>query len=160
MVLESACKSGYHEIEDAQDPTDLSSIGVAKWNRYVSPDGVRQDTAHSYLHPLLDDNQHPNLHLVLKRKVSRVIFDEHKRATAVECHNNGDNMTIIARKLVILAAGTFGTPQILERSGIGNAHLLKRLEIPLVSELNQVGEHYQVVPSATRLLALALWSFS
>lgn len=40
-----------------------------------------------------------------------------------------------SRKLVVLASGTLGTPQILERSGVGKASLLKELGIPVVSDL-------------------------
>ncbi|EPE31319.1 FAD/NAD(P)-binding protein [Glarea lozoyensis ATCC 20868] len=146
MIFESAARSGYDYIEDAQDPTELPSIGVAKWRRYASTDGVRQDTAHTYLHPLLDDNQHPNLHLALNTKVSRVIFDKYNCVIGVECYSDREILKVIATKRVILAAGTFGTPQILERSGIGSSRLLKSLAIPLVSELSQVGENYQDHP--------------
>jgi alcohol oxidase len=37
--------------------------------------------------------------------------------------------------LVVLASGTLGTPQILERSGVGKADLLRKLDIPVVSDL-------------------------
>ena len=44
-----------------------------------------------------------------------------------------------ARKCVVLSSGTLGTPQILERSGVGNAKLLKELDIKVVSDLPGVG---------------------
>lgn len=51
--------------------------------------------------------------------------------------------TIKAKKLVVVTAGALGTPQILERSGVGNPEILKKLNIPVVSDLPGVGENYQ-----------------
>ncbi len=44
-----------------------------------------------------------------------------------------------ARKYVVLSSGTLGTPQILERSGVGDAKLLKKLDLKVVSDLPGVG---------------------
>lgn len=49
----------------------------------------------------------------------------------------------MARKLVVVSAGALGTPQILERSGVGNPVILNKLGIPVVSDLPGVGENYQ-----------------
>lgn len=48
-----------------------------------------------------------------------------------------------ASKLVVVSAGALGTPQILERSGVGGAELLKKLNIPVVSDVPGVGDQYQ-----------------
>lgn len=45
-------------------------------------------------------------------------------------------------KLVVLAAGAFGSPAILERSGIGGSELLQSMDIPCRVELLGVGENY------------------
>jgi len=48
-----------------------------------------------------------------------------------------------ARERVVLSSGTLGTPQILERSGIGNSELLKKAGIKdIKSDLSGVGENY------------------
>ena len=49
----------------------------------------------------------------------------------------------MAKKLVVVTAGALGTPQILERSGVGSPEILKKLDIPVVSDLPGVGENYQ-----------------
>ena len=93
----------------------------------------------SYIHPLMADGSHTNLHLLVDTRVSRVLF-EGKRAVGVEY---GDGKIIHAKKMVVVSAGALGTPQILERSGVGNAELLKKLDIEVVSDLPGVGEEYQ-----------------
>ena len=49
----------------------------------------------------------------------------------------------LARKLVVVSAGAFGSPAILERSGIGDRSLLQSLGIDVVCDLPGVGENYQ-----------------
>ncbi|KAM0263150.1 hypothetical protein ACHAQJ_001303 [Trichoderma viride] len=142
---------GLPEIPDLQDFTSVG--GISRWLRYVSPDGKRQDTAHRYVHPLMASGEHPNLHLLVESNVSRVIF-EGNRAVGVEYLPNASyqpmtNLTqreptiIKAKKLVVVSAGALGTPLILERSGVGNAALLKKLEIPVIADVPGVGEEYQ-----------------
>jgi hypothetical protein len=78
---------------------------------------------------------------------------EGKRATGVQFVPNPDfqseialskpvPQTVKARKLVIVSAGALGTPQILERSGVGNKEILEKLDISCVADLPGVGENY------------------
>jgi choline dehydrogenase len=48
---------------------------------------------------------------------------------------------IFAKKEVIIAGGTFNSPQILKLSGIGPAKELKKFHIPVVKDLPGVGEN-------------------
>ncbi|KAL7800328.1 GMC oxidoreductase domain-containing protein [Trichoderma ceciliae] len=150
-ILAGAQAVGLPEIPDMQDFKTIG--GFSRWLRYVSPDGKRQDTAHRYVHPLMASGDYPNLHLLVQSKVSRVIF-EGNRAVGVEYVPNVSyqpvtNLTqrvpsiIRAKRLVVVSAGALGTPLILERSGVGNAKLLKKLDIPVVADLSGVGEEYQ-----------------
>ena len=43
----------------------------------------------------------------------------------------------------MLSSGTLGTPQILERSGVGSKDLMQKLDLKCVSDLPGVGEQYQ-----------------
>lgn len=111
-------------------------------------DGHRSDVAHNYLFPELKRNK--NLHLVVETKVKRVIF-EGKRASGVEIvanktlHPDADQtpITVKARKMVIVSAGSLSSPQILERSGIGGKEVLEKAGVPVVVDLPGVGENYQ-----------------
>jgi alcohol oxidase len=74
-----------------------------------------------------------------------------KRAVGVEftndpvtCPNMDQSLsTVRASKLVVVSAGAFGSPTILERSGIGAEAILKRCGIQQVVNLPGVGENYQ-----------------
>ena len=54
-----------------------------------------------------------------------------------------DVHSVRARKLVVVSAGTFGSPGILERSGVGRAEVLNKIGVPVKLELDGVGEGYQ-----------------
>lgn len=133
-----------------------SNNAVAPFLRYSSPDGRRQDAAHCYLHPLLQDGKHPNLHVLVETQVVRVLFDDNKRATGVEFVPNPNfhptvaplkhgtpPQSITARKLVVLSAGALATPGVLERSGVGNKDILAKAGIPLVADVPGVGAEYE-----------------
>ena len=87
-------------------------------------------------------------------RLSKIIIDtcyRGKRAVGVEyvkdtvIHPDVDqNINIVkATKLVVVSAGAFGSPQILERSGIGAKEVLERNGIEQIADLPGVGEKYQ-----------------
>ncbi len=143
----AAAKTGWPEVHDMQDLETVNAVGRAY--RYISPDGKRQDAATCYLHPLLGDGKHPNLHVLVQTQVERVLFDGN-RAVGVEYRPNpvfggsgSGTKTIKARRLVIASCGACGTPPLLERSGVGAPEILKAAGVPLVAELPGVGSGYE-----------------
>ena len=56
----------------------------------------------------------------------------------------GTTKPLVARasRLVVVSAGTFGSPAILERSGIGSKNVLSKNNIQQLVDLPGVGEHY------------------
>ena len=56
----------------------------------------------------------------------------------------GTTETLVARasRLVVLSAGAFGSPAVLERSGIGSKEILTKNNIQQLVDLPGVGEHY------------------
>lgn len=44
--------------------------------------------------------------------------------------------------MVVISAGTMGSPSILERSGVGSPDVLQRVGVPLISAVPGVGENY------------------
>lgn len=113
----------------------------------MSPlDGRRQDVGHRYLHPLLQSGGHQNLHVLVKNQVLRILFND-KRAVGVEYRpkvsGNNTTKTVSARKLVVASAGSFGSPLLLERSGIGNPEVLEKAGVPVTESLPGVGGNFQ-----------------
>ncbi|KAM7205180.1 GMC oxidoreductase domain containing protein [Naviculisporaceae sp. PSN 640] len=147
-------KAGQRVVEDAQA---FKEIGTQRALSYISPEGARQDTASGYILPRLKGDKHPNLHILVQHQVVRVLFDQTKRAVGVEFQANPlfqpdrENATraqsIKARRLVVLSSGALGTPQILERSGVGNTEILNKVGVNVLAHLPGVGEGYQDHPS-------------
>jgi alcohol oxidase len=44
---------------------------------------------------------------------------------------------------VVISSGALGTPQVLERSGVGNPEILKKVGVTVVADVPGVGENYQ-----------------
>ncbi|KAL9059382.1 MAG: hypothetical protein Q9162_001251 [Coniocarpon cinnabarinum] len=87
-----------------------------------------------------------NLKMLTETNVQRILFEGvegQKRAKAVEVIINEEKCTLEANKEVILAAGIFQSPKILELSGIGGKDLLDKHGIPVVVDNPNVGEHMQ-----------------
>ena len=111
--------------------------------------GRRWSASKAWLRPALG---RPNLTLITKAHTRRVIVEETggvKRATGVELTVEGQGQgTASARKAVILAAGSIGSPHILQLSGIGPRGLLGELGISAVHDMPGVGanlhDHLQI----------------
>jgi choline dehydrogenase len=99
--------------------------------------GRRQSAAQAFLKPA---RSRPNLTVITGVTIQRVLF-EGKRAVGVEGQRDGQPTIYRAARDVILSAGALHSPQILERSGIGDRERLTSIGIPLVQDHPQVGEH-------------------
>jgi 4-pyridoxate dehydrogenase len=101
--------------------------------------GKRCSAADAYLRPAL---RRKNLRVVVKALVSRVMFDG-DLASGVEYAKGGCNVTVRAKREVILAGGVINSPQLLMLSGIGHQDELQRLGIKVRSALKGVGKNLQ-----------------
>jgi choline dehydrogenase len=102
-------------------------------------DGLRWSTARGYLRPT---KGRANLRVVKHALVDRVTI-ENGRATGVSYSTRGISREAAARREVILAAGSVGSPTILQRSGIGPAGELKRHGISVIADRPGVGGNLQ-----------------
>jgi choline dehydrogenase-like flavoprotein len=92
-----------------------------------------------------------NLHVVTSALVEKILLDGKTTgviATGVSYIKDGTSHVATASKDVVLAAGVFNTPKLLELSGIGSASLLKSFGIPVVIDNENVGENLQDHPNA------------
>jgi len=103
-------------------------------------DGERCSAARAYLLPHLEARR--NLRVLTETRAQRILF-EGRRAVGVEVLRGGRRETLRARREVILAAGTFHSPQLLMLSGIGEGAALQRLGIDVVHDLPGVGRNLQ-----------------
>ncbi|KAJ0176360.1 hypothetical protein K1T71_007539 [Dendrolimus kikuchii] len=120
------------------DVNGISSIGVTQSVGYVYQ-GERMSSARAYLS---QDAVKATLKIAKLTYCTGVIIDETKTARGVILiqEPSVSNITVYARKHVILSAGTIGNPQILLSSGIGPADHLKEMGKPVLSDL-PVGEN-------------------
>jgi choline dehydrogenase len=101
--------------------------------------GRRCSSAVGYLRPA---RRRANLKTVTDAEVTRIRF-EARVAAGVEFLADGAPQVAKCRKEVVLCGGTFNSPKILELSGVGNAELLSKLGVAVVSNLPAVGEGLQ-----------------
>lgn len=88
-----------------------------------------------------------NYHLLVGYRVREVVFDKSLRATGVNIQareGSGANVSFVeANKEVVLAAGSFGSPVLLQRSGVGPKTLLESAGVEVKFELPGVGMNLQ-----------------
>jgi choline dehydrogenase-like flavoprotein len=90
-----------------------------------------------------------NLSILTGLMVDKVVT-ENGRAVGVRCvSKQRQSIEILVKREVVLAAGVFGSPAILQRSGIGDPEILKKAGIELVTELRGVGRNLQDHPTIT-----------
>lgn len=106
-------------------------------------DGRRVTSATAFLKGV----RRPNLHVIPEALVDRMIVED-GRAVGVVLQRGGRQERIGVRAEVILAAGVFGSPSILMRSGLGPGGDLAGLGIGVVRDMPEVGRNLADHPSA------------
>ena len=103
--------------------------------------GTRWNATKAFLRPI---EHRKNLTILTDAHVMQLktaVINEQKTATGVDILLSGKSKhSFYAKNEVLLAAGSIGSPQILQLSGIGPSWLSK-LNIPIVHELPGVGEN-------------------
>ncbi|SVB23077.1 uncharacterized protein METZ01_LOCUS175931 [marine metagenome] len=101
--------------------------------------GVRASASSAYIE---EAKKRSNLTILSGVLVKRVLLNN-KTATGVEYKRNGEIARVNANKEVILSAGSIGSPQLLQLSGIGPREVLRDAGVELQHELPGVGENLQ-----------------
>ena len=104
--------------------------------------GRRWSAADAFLGPALG---RPTLTVMTGATATRILF-ESGRAVGVEYQDEDGIHQIIADREVIVSAGTFGSPQLLQLSGVGPADHLSRLGLRVEVDLPGVGANLQDHP--------------
>jgi choline dehydrogenase len=136
VFLKGCDQAGYKRSDDFNG-AQFEGSGIYDVN---TRNGQRSSSSFEYLHPVLGRK---NLTVECEVLVQRVLFDSDKRATGVVIKQNGTTRTVTANREVILSAGAVDTPKLLQLSGVGDAALLAKHDIPLVQALPAVGQNLQ-----------------
>jgi len=105
--------------------------------------GVRWSATKAFLRPVMN---RPNLTVLTDANVRRILFTELRdepRATGVNVKIGNHLETFLTSREILLAAGSIGSPQLLQLSGVGARELLRTYDVPIVHELRGVGENLQ-----------------
>jgi choline dehydrogenase len=130
--INAAQQCGYPRNDDFNGPTQEG----AGYYQTTMRNGRRCSTAVAYLKPA---RGRANLAVVSDALASRLLFDG-RRAVGVEYFVGDQLRSARANAEVIVASGTFNSPQLLQLSGIGPAALLKSLGIAVIADMPGVGQ--------------------
>jgi choline dehydrogenase len=132
--IDATVAEGFSRVDDFNGPNP-SGVGGYPVNVV---DGVRQNNGLIYLTE--EVRNRPNLKISGDVLVDRVLFDQ-RQAVAVVTASGAE----IPAAEVILSGGSYGSPAILLRSGVGPAADLAEFGIDVVADL-PVGQHLQDQP--------------
>ncbi|KAL8715373.1 MAG: hypothetical protein Q9220_000706 [cf. Caloplaca sp. 1 TL-2023] len=128
------------------DPFSGEAIGGFSSPISVDPrTKTRSYAANTYL---ADAKGRQNLQILTGALVEKILLRDSKvdgayKATGVQATLQGSSRTFNARREIILAAGAFQTPKLLELSGIGGVDLLRSHNIDILIDNPNVGENLQ-----------------
>lgn len=133
--LDAAQQAGYALTEDYNG---FRQEGFGRMDMTVRS-GTRCSAAKAYLYPA---RKRQNLRVIQHALATRVLFDG-QRAVGVEYEQGGKLHQVRAAREVILSGGSINSVQLLKLSGIGPAHELAALGIPVLSDRAGVGANLQ-----------------
>ena len=133
--LNAAVEAGFSRTDDVNG---YKQEGFALFDRNIRK-GKRLSAARAYLHPVM---KRKNLKVRTRMFTSKIIF-EGKKAVGVQTTNRfGKNETIYGKEIIV-CAGAFNSPHLLQISGVGGSEHLKGIDVPVVHDLPGVGENLQ-----------------
>ncbi len=130
-----AARAAGHPENDDYNGASQDGFGYYQVNQ---KDGRRVSAAAAYLDPV---RKRANLTILTGAQASRILL-EGRRATGVELRQRGQTRQLRASAEVILAAGAFHSPQLLELSGIGDPDVLRAAGVGVVHQTSGVGANY------------------
>ena len=133
--IEAGHEAGYPKTDDYNGE---QQEGFGAMHMTVDQ-GVRASASNAYIN---EAKKRSNLTIIQSVLVQKVLL-KGKTAVGVEYKINNQIKTVNASKEVILSAGSVGSPQLLQLSGIGPVDVLKSAGVELHHELPGVGENLQ-----------------
>ena len=136
-----AATSLQHRFRDDFNTGETEGVGLFQVTQFhdAERNGERCSSAAAYLFPAM---HRPNLTVLTGTHATRILF-QGKRATGVSFRQGRATQKVEARREVILCAGAFNSPQLLQLSGIGRPEDIKKHGIGMVHDLPGVGQNLQ-----------------
>lgn len=119
------------------DITAPGITGAGRTQYTVDRSGQRESSYEAFVKPVRNRS---NLTILTHTAVKRVLIDQ-GRATGVVAEREGAELTLAASAEVILSAGVYGSPHLLQLSGVGPGAALQALGIAVVRDLPAVGQN-------------------
>ncbi|KAF7352085.1 GMC oxidoreductase [Mycena venus] len=129
-----------------RDSASGNNVGMWTRNNSIDSQAQRSSSASAYYAP---NKSNPNLIVITGAEVTRIQFSSSTDnlgnliASGVEYYKDGQLHTVSAQGEVLLCAGTFKTPQLLELSGIGDKNVLDAHGVDVKLDLPGVGTNLQ-----------------
>ncbi|CAF4960923.1 unnamed protein product [Rotaria sp. Silwood1] len=146
LDLKNECNEYDGFMNDSDNPTkQYGCYFVQQFRKPLNKsdpnsESIRASTWSAYLNGI----SRPNLQVLDSATVLKLVFDENEptKCIGVAYEYKGQIYTAIARKEVILSAGVFDTPKLLQLSGVGPKEWLQPFGIKIVAENSQVGNNF------------------
>jgi len=134
-MIEAAVQCGIPRNPDFNGPTQEG----AGFYQFTVNNKRRWSAARAYLGPA---KGRANLRIVTEAHTTRILFDG-ARATGVEFRTPSGLSRARAGREIIVSGGAFGSPQILQVSGLGPAEHLQSVGVAVVRDMPGVGSNLQ-----------------
>jgi choline dehydrogenase len=139
--IRAAEQAGFRRGEDLNDG-DLDGVLGHEWMNYRGEQ--RRSSYVAFLQPQLD---RPNLTVHTRARVERLLFGPDRELREIEYSHAGTRTRVSVRREAIMCAGAVETTKLLQLSGIGPGHVLRRHAIPIVLEQPELGRNFQDHPN-------------
>ncbi|KAJ5090130.1 hypothetical protein N7532_008814 [Penicillium argentinense] len=138
-----AFKAKGYGFNDTDILAEDSIVGARPYSAAIDPKTGLRSSADSQYGAIIASRS--NVNIVTETTVHEILFNSQSNlvATGVRVEQDGGVKIVKARKEVILAAGAFHTPTILEYSGIGDPARLERLGVPVRIDQPNLGNTLQ-----------------
>jgi choline dehydrogenase len=136
QFIEAAGGCGYRKFSDynGQRQDGFNYFQLTQKN------GFRHSSYQAFIAPIIKKRK--NIDIITSAHVLGLSFaDDGRIVTGVQIEHRGEKKFIRANREVVLCAGSIGSPQILELSGIGDSERLRSIGIEPKLNLPAVGEN-------------------
>ena len=133
-LAQAFADAGMPWLDDITTP-NVSGAGRSQYT--VGRTGQRTSAYEAFVKPV---KGRANLTIRTQCQVKKILLDG-RRATGILCEEDGAETTYHARE-VIVSAGVYGSPHLLQLSGIGGGAALQSAGIEVVHDLPAVGQNF------------------